>query len=93
MDHAPLPRAVAQQTGCTTVLAIVDTTTGVIMLVPAITHTARETAFILFVNWIRIYGLFTGLQSDGHANFVSTPMAVVLYDNISTRSERYCREI
>ena len=78
VDHAPLPKAVAQQTGCTAVLTIVDTTTGVMMLVPARTQTARETAFILFVNWIRIYGLFTGLQSDGHANFVSALMAAVL---------------
>ena len=50
----------------------------VMMLVPARTQTARETAFILFVNWIRIYGLFTGLQSDGQANFVSALMAAVL---------------
>ena len=35
VDHAPLPKAVAQQTGCTAVLTIVDTTTGVMMLVPA----------------------------------------------------------
>ena len=54
VDHAPLPKAVAQQTGCTAVLTMIDTTTGVMMLVLARTQTARETAFLLFVNWIRI---------------------------------------
>jgi hypothetical protein len=78
VDRAPLPKDVAQQTGCTAVLTIIDTTTGVMMLVPARTETARETVFILFVNWIRIYGLYTGLQSGGHPNFVGALIAAVL---------------
>ena len=51
---------------------------GVMMLVPARTQTTKETAFILFVNWSLIYGLFTGLQSDGHPDFVSALMEAVL---------------
>jgi hypothetical protein len=65
IDYAPLPPTVSQQTGCTAILTIVDTTTGTIALLPARSQTTRETAYLLLVGWIRIYGIPRAIHADG----------------------------
>ena len=78
VDHAPLPPQISSLTGCAAILTIVCVCTGTLQLVPARSQTARETVFLLLVNWIRVYGIPLGIQSDGHANFVSALMKAAL---------------
>ena len=78
VDDAPIPPKISSLTECAAILTIVCVCTGTLQLVPVRSQTARETVFLLLVNWIRVYGIPLGMQSDGHANFVSALMKAAL---------------
>ena len=56
-DHCVSDPVIAEHTQIWGVLTIVDVATGCICLAPAKTKLARETAYLLFVYWIRTYGI------------------------------------
>ena len=73
-DHCVLDEVIKENTSIWAVLTIVDVASGCIALAPAKTKTARETAYLLFTQWIKIYGVPLVICSDADAGYVGNVM-------------------
>ena len=76
-DHCVLEPAVQAATGYWAILTMVDVGSGQMALAAAVDKTARCTAYLLFITWIRVYGIPRILQSDSDAGYRSEVMKLV----------------
>lgn len=69
IDHKSLSDTIQSRCSFTAVLSILDTLTGVVRFVTVRSYTAAETAFALFTEWIRIFGIPKTIQTDNSSSF------------------------
>jgi hypothetical protein len=71
IDHKALPESITNVCSVTAVLSIVDSVSGYAKFSPVTSYSAAETAYALFVDWIKTFGIPVCIQSDNSTVFMS----------------------